>query len=327
MNFLEKIKSRKLSKTLATIAAGGMLFFGAGNLAEADSDSEFTFRQAYLSMKQDNRVFHQNIVFFGTTFHVDINSSGQILRDASMRMNGNINWEYTNPSNNITRNNTMPFYLTQNGEEMTLYVQRQNKWSKFSLPGVPVGFANALKSNDISTLQENIDLVKDVELFRESDTQQIFNITFDGKKLSDRMQSYSKNQNTAELSSEEVADQQRFFNNLNDALQSTDIKCTWTVNKIKNQTVTAVIDFTDLMRAYAKSVLDDSAAGKIVLSDEDRMLMDTIGYYSEFHYSMTYADANEKLNFNLPSAAQKAAVNNNVFQDLFKDMTTSVKKR
>ncbi len=327
MNFLEKIKSRKLSKTLAAVAAGGMLFFGAGNLAEADSDSEFTFRQAYLSMKQDNRVFHQNIVFFGTTFHVDINSSGQILRDASMRMNGNINWEYTNPSNNITRNNTMPFYLTQNGEEMTLYVQRQNKWSKFSLPGVPVGFANALKSNDISTLQENIDLVKDVELFRESDTQQIFNITFDGKKLSDRMQSYSKNQNTAELSSEEVAEQQRFFNNLNDALQSTDIKCTWTVNKIKNQTVTAVIDFTDLMRAYAKSVLDDSAAGKIVLSDEDRMLMDTIGYYSEFHYSMTYADANEKLNFNLPNAAQKAAVNNNVFQDLFKDMTTSVKKR
>ena len=327
MNFLEKIKSRKLSKTLAAVAAGGMLFFGAGNLAEADSDSEFTFRQAYLSMKQDNRVFHQNIVFFGTTFHVDINSSGQILRDASMRMNGNINWEYTNPSNNITRNNTMPFYLTQNGEEMTLYVQRQNKWSKFSLPGVPVGFANALKSNDISTLQENIDLVKDVELFRESDTQQIFNITIDGKKLSDRMQSYSKNQNTAELSSEEVADQQRFFNNLNDALQSTDIKCTWTVNKIKNQTVTAVIDFTDLMRAYAKSVLDDSAAGKIVLSDEDRLLMDTIGYYSEFHYSMTYADANEKLNFNLPSAAQKAAVNNNVFQDLFKDMTTSVKKR
>ena len=327
MNFLEKIKSRKLSKTLAAVATGGMLFFGAGNLAEADSQSEFTFRQAYLSVPQDNRVFRQNIVFFGTTFHVDINSAGQILRDASMRMSGNINWAYTNPSNNITRNSTMPFYLTQTGEEMTLYVQRQNKWSKFSLPGVPVGFANALKTNDLATLQENIELVKDVEIFRESATQQIFNITLDGKKLSSRMQSYARNQNTSELSSTEVAEQQRFFNNLNAALQKTDVKCTWTVDKVKNQTVTAVIDFTDLMRAYAKNVLEDSASGKIVLSEEDRMLMDTIGYYSEFHYSMNYAAANEKLNFNLPSAAQKAAVNNNVFQDLFKDMTTSVKKR
>ncbi len=325
MKFLEKIKSRKLSKTLAAVAAGGMLFFGAGNLAEADSNSEFAFRQAYLASAQDNRVFRQNIVFFGTTFHVDINSSGQILRDASMRMNGNINWEYTNPSNNITQNNTMPFYLTQNGAEMTLYVQRQNKWSKFLLPGIPAGFANDLKSTDVSTLQENLQLVKDVELFRENDTQQIFNITFDGKKLSDRMQSYSKAQDTTELSADEVATQQRFFNNLNAALQTTDVKCTWTVDKVKNQTVTAVIDFTDLMRAYAKNVLDDSAAGKIVLSDEDRMLMDTIGYYSEFHYSISYSDA--KLNFNLPSAAQKAAVNNNVFQDLFNDMTTSVNKR
>ena len=327
MNFLEKIKSRKLSKTLAAVVAGGMLFFGAGNLAEADSNAEFQFRQAYLSIPQDNRVFHQSIVFFGTTFHVDITSEGQLLRDASTQMNGNINWEYTDPSTNITSNNTMPFYLTQSGEEMTLYVQRNNRWSKFLMPGIPSGFANALKTSDLSTLQENLNLVKNVELFRETDTQQIFNVTLDGKKLADRMATYEKNQNTTQLSADEVASQQRFFNNLNAALRATDVTCTWTVDKAKTQTATAVIDFTDLMRAYAKNVLDDSAAGRVVLTDDERLLMDTIGYYSEFHYSISYFDATKKLDFNLPKAADRAAVNNNVFQDLIKDMTTSVKKR
>ena len=327
MNFLEKIKSRKLSKTLAAVAAGGILFFGAGNLAEADSDAEFQFRQAYLSVPPDNRAFNQMITFFGTTFHVDINTKGQILRDASMRMNGSINWEYTNPSTNVTQNNTMPFYLSQSGEEMTLYVQRNNKWSRFLLPGVPVGFANALKANDIKTLQENLKAVKSVEIFRESGTQQIFNITLDGKHLSQLMQKYNQNQNTADLSAAELEEQTRFFRNLNTALQKSDVVCTWTVDKVKNRTVTAVIDFTDLMRAYAISVLDESAAGTIVLSEEDRMLMDTIGYYSEFHYSITYDDNIAKLNLTPPNAARKAAVNNNVFQDLFRDMTTSVKRR
>lgn len=327
MSFLEKIKSRKLSKTLAAVAAGGILFFGAGNLAEADEDAEFQFRQAYLSVPPDNRAFNQMITFFGTTFHVDMNGNGQILRDASMRMSGNINWEYTNPSNNVTQNNTMPFYMAQSGDEMTLYVQRNNRWSRFLLPGVPAGFANAMKSNNLATLQENMKAVKSVEIFRETGTQQIFTITLDGQHLADLMQTYSKNQTATELSAAELEDQARFFRNLNAALQTTDVICTWTVDKIKNRTVTVVIDFTDLMRAYAQNILDESAAGTIVLTDEERKLMDTIGYYSEFHYSITYDDNIARLNLTPPVAARRAAVNNNVFQDLFRDMTTSVKSR
>lgn len=326
MKILEKIKSRNLAKTMAAVLTGGILYFGAGNMAEADSDSEFTFRQAYLSMAQDNRPFRQNINFFGTTFHADITTEGQILRDASTRMSGNFNWEYTNLSNNITTNMTMPFYVLQEGEEMTLYIQRQNKWSKFLLPGVPVGFANALKSTDIATLQENLKAVKNVEIFRENTTQQIFNITLDGKYIADLLQSYGKKQDTTKLSAAEVESQQIFLRNLTAALKKTDINCTWTVDKIKNQTVTSVIDFTNLMRAYAKNILDESAAGTIVLTEEERMLMDTIGYYSEFHYSISYMGENAKLNFNLPSAAKKAAEKNNIFSDLLRDMTSTVKK-
>ena len=328
MNFFGKIKKYKLSKTLAAIAAGGVLFFGAGDaFAAPDDDAKFEFRQAYLSIPQDNRAFHQNITFFGTTFHADINSNGVILRDASMKMSGNFNWEYTNPKTNITTNTTMPFYLTQSGDEMTLYIQRNNKWSKFLLPGVPVSFANALKSNDIATLQENLKAVKNVELFRENNVQQIFNITLDGNYIANLMQGYSRKQDTTELSAAEVASQQNFFRNLRAALQKTDINCMWTVDKVNNRTVTAVFDFTELMRAYAKNILNESAEGTIVLTEDERLLMDTIGYYSEFHYSFSYMGADSKFNFNLPGAAQKAVVNNNIFSDLFREMTTAVKKK
>ena len=327
MKIFEKIKSRKLSKILAAVVASGALFFGAGNLAEADSNAEFTFKQAYLAAPQDNRAFNQSIDFFSTTFHADVNTQGKILRDGSMQMSGNLSWNYTNPSNNVTINKNIPFYITQGNAEITLYVQRGGKWSKFLLPGVPAEFANALKSNDIKILQENLKAVRNVELFRETDAQQIFNVTLDGQYLAQLMDKYGNNQDTADLSDEEVAAQKIFSRNLQAALRKTDIKCTWTFDKINNRTVTAVLNFTDLMRNYAKNILDESAAGQIVLTDEERMLMDTIGYYSEFHYSWTYLMDDAKTNYAPSSAANKAAVNQNIFNDLIREMTTTVNKK
>ena len=327
MSFFGKIKSRKLSKTLAAFAASGILFFGANDaLAATNNNADFEFRKAYLSVPQDNRNIQQSVTFFGTTFHVDINCTGNILRDASMQMGGNIAWDYTNPSNNLTTNSTMPFYITQNNNEITFYVQRNKKWSRFLLPGVPATFANALKSNDISILTENLKAVRYVELFRDTNTQQIFNITLSGHYLAQQLETYSKNPNTSGMSAEEVESQKTFIRNLQAALQKTDIVCTWTVDKVKNQTITAVVDFTELMRNYAKNILDESAAGKVVLTDEERMLMDTIGYYSEFHYSLSYMGVGQQTAGNPPAAATRAPVNNNIFQDLIKDMTSAARR-
>ncbi|MBQ7704107.1 MAG: hypothetical protein IJT73_01570 [Selenomonadaceae bacterium] len=328
MNFLSKLKSRKLSKTLAAVAASGILFFGANNVTAApDDDANFEFRQAYLSLANEVRTFNQSIIFFGTTFHADINSQGQILRDNSMRMSGNINWEYTNPTNNQTTNSNMPFYMTHLKNEMMLYVQRNNKWSKFVMPNVPAYFADAMKSNDIKVLEENLNAVKNVEIFRDTEVQEIFNITLDGQYLAERLQEYRKQQDTTKLSAEEVAEQAKFFHHLESAFQKTDIVCTWTVDKSTNSTLTAVVDFTPVMRAYAENVLDEAAEGKIVISDEERKLMETIGYYSEFHYSMSSAKIANTQSLNPPSAARRAVINNNVFNDLFRDLETSARVR
>ena len=111
--------------------------------------------------------------------------------------------------------------------------------------------------------------------------------------------------------------------NLKKAFIDNDVFITWTVDKNKNQTVTATLELTDLVRSYARGMLDDSAAGKIVLNKEEMALFDSIGYYSEFHYSLTYGSGDKDLN--MPAGAANASENDTVFEDLAKDMVAVVK--
>ncbi len=325
MSFFSKLKSRKLSKTLAAVAASGILFFGASDALAAPNNANAEFRQAYLSLANDVRTFDQTIIFFGTTFHVDMNGQGQILRDDSMRMSGNINWEYTDPETDQTTNTNIPYYMTHSNNEMILYVQRNNRWSRFLLPIIPADFIDAIKSNSMSVLEDNLNAVKRVEIFRETDTQEIFNITLDGEYLAERLNEYSQKNNTGRLSSNEIAERAKNFRNLEKALRKTDLICTWTVDKNQNATLTAVVDLTPLMRAYAESVLAEAAAGTIVLGDEERLFMETIGYYSELHYSMSSSRIENTKTLVAPIEAVRAPVNQNVFQDLIRRMITSVR--
>ena len=109
------------------------------------------------------------------------------------------------------------------------------------------------------------------------------------------------------------------------ALTSNDVYITWTVDKKTNRTVTAVLELTDLVRSFARGMLDDSAKGKIVFDKEEMALLDSIGYYSEFHYSLTY-DAGNGPNLDIPAAAARSSENDGVFNDLVDDMTAVVKR-
>jgi hypothetical protein len=324
MKILEKIKSRKLSKTLAAVVAGGFLFFSAGD-ALADSNAEFKFREAYLSEAQNTRIFNQNIDFFSNTFYADADSQGKVLRDGTMQISGRLNWAYTNPSNNMTINKKIPFYITQQGNsEMTLHVQRNGKWNKFVLPGMPSSFVNALSTTDHNILQENMKAVRNVELFRETNAQQIFDIALDGQYLAQLMADYSYNR--TDISDEERANHEDFSRNLQAALKKKDLHCTWTFDKINHRTVTIVIDFTDLLRDYSINVLNEAAAGKFTLTEEDKMLFEAIGYYSECHYTLSYYNGDEDRNYAPSAEAQKASENRNIFNDLVREMVTTVQK-
>ena len=91
-----------------------------------------------------------------------------IFSDGVVRMSGDLSWTYTNVKKNYSTNNSIPFYIEQNENDLTLYVQRVGKWSKMTLPELPAGIIAMWKSSDSSMLVKNFDAVKKVTIF--SDT-------------------------------------------------------------------------------------------------------------------------------------------------------------
>ena len=301
-------------KILAAVLAGGFIFGGGNALVTHAADGLVAFKEAYLAEVTDNRTFSVNADFFGPSYRAELNSKAFVLRDGTLRDSGQISWEFTNPADNQVTSENIPFYVEQNGDAMTMYVQRSGRWSKFALPAIPVGVANAIKTTDINTLQQNMSAIKSVEVLKDDANQRIMNINLDGKKLAELLHTYN-DENIEKLSADEKAEQKGFIDHLADAFQATDLTCAWTVNKKNWSTVTASLDLTKLVQAYGKDYLDDAAKGSIVLSQTDRKFYEALGYYSELHFVVNYSSTGEG-EVAAPQGIGSARNNANVFGDL-----------
>ena len=300
-------------KILASILAGSMLIGGGSALA----DNMDAFKEAYLATPADNRSFFESVEFFGPDFHSELSGTAFLLRDATMKMSGNITWQFTNPDTNVTSDSsTFPFYISQSNDVMTMYVQRNGRWSRFNLPAVPVALANAIKTTDVNILRQNMNAVKDVEIVRETSDQRVMNITLDGKKLAELLHTYNDDRINS-LSQSERVEQKGFIDHLADGLQTTNVICSWTVDKKTWKTVSATINLTDVVRAYAQDYLNDAAKGELVLSASDRAYYESLGYYSELHSRFAYQNVTDESSVPaVPADASSARNNPNVFSDL-----------
>lgn len=317
-----------LKKLSAVVAIGSAIFFGGNAVADAanmTNDGMWAFREAYVSQAPDTRIFAQDLTLISTNFHLDINSKAQVLKDGSFRMGGNFNWTYTNLKKNYSTNNTIPFYIEQLGNEMTLYVQRRGKWSKMLLPGLPAGIALIWKSTDPSVLEKNFRAVKAVEILKDTPDLRIMNVTLDGTKLADILADNGSATFT-NLSGDALTEQKEIFERWLAAFRANDITFSWTVNKPNWETVTAAFDLTNIMRAYCIYVLDQAAAGNVVLTDEERDLLDAMGYYSELRSYTSHIDSKKEVMINLPANLSQAPENDDSLNDIFADMTTVVEK-
>lgn len=322
MKFLDKKNLRRLA---TTAALGTTLLFGGNTNAAPADNGAWMFREAYTIQAPDTRVFKQDLSLISTNFHLDIDSRAQILADGSFRMGGQFNWTYTNLKKNYSTNNNIPFYIEQVGNEMTLYVQRRGKWSKMLLPGLPSGIALFWKSNDPVIINAVVNAVKSVEIFKETPDLRSMNVTLDGAKLADILEKNSQS-SFAGLEGDALAEQKEIFDRWLAAFRATDINFSWTVNKPSLTTATAAFDLTPIMRAYARYVLDQAAAGKVVLTDEERDLLDAMGYYSELRAYTTRIAPRRELLVDLPSELKTAPENDNSLNDIFYEMTTVVER-
>ena len=328
MKFLGKFNLCHFAKAVAVASVSGSLIFSGNNVVNAASDDDegmAAFREAYMGRFAATRMIDQDLSLIAPNFHLDIDSKGQVTADGVMRMSGNLAWTYTNLQKNYSTNSNIPFYIEQAGNEMTLYVQRRGKWSKMILPGLPAGIAAILKSPETNMLKENLDAVKAVQLLKDTPDLRIMNVTLDGKKIAAILEKNSQS-SFENLSGDELTEQKEILNRWLAAISANDITFAWTVNKPSWTTVTAAFDLTDIMRAYSRYVLDESAAGRVVLTDEERDLLDAMGYYAELKAYTTYISPKKDALISLPANLKKAPENDNALDDIFADMTTVIKK-
>ena len=319
-------KFKRFSKVAAVAAISGAFLFG-GNVDAATTEDEgiAAFREAYFGQMESTRMIDQDLTLISTNFHLDIDSKAQVTSDGVMRMSGTLAWTYTNLQRNYSTNSNIPFYIEQNGNDMTLYVQRRGKWSKMSLPGLPSGIVNIWKSSEMDMLRQNMDAVKKVEILKDTPDMRIMNVTLDGNKIADILEKNSQ-ASFAGLSGDALAEQKEVLNRWLTAIKANDITFAWTVNKPSWTTVTAAFDLTNIMRAYARYVLDESAAGRVVLTNEERDLLDAMGYYSELRSYTTYISPKKEMMIDLPSDLMTAPENDSSLDDIFAEMTTVVEK-
>lgn len=322
MKLFSKLNLRRVA---AVATMSGLLFLGGNADAAPESDGMWAFREAYTAQTSDTRVFEQDLTLNAPTFHLDIDSRAQVLKDGSFRMGGTFTWTYTNLKKSYSINRNIPFYIEQIDNEMTLYVQRKGKWSKMLLPGLPSGIGILWKSTDPAILNEIVNAVKAVEVLKETDDLRIMNVTLTGTKLADILDKNST-ATFANLKGDKLTEQKEILNRWLASFRSTDITFTWTVNKPSLTTATVVLDLTEIMRAYARYVLDESAAGRVVLNDEERDLLDALGYYSELRAYTTRIAARKDTMVNLPSNLSKVPENDDSLNDVFLEMTSVVER-
>lgn len=322
MKFFKKNSLRKFAAVAAV--SGAFLFGGTADAATTEDAGMAAFREAYLGQLATERAVDQDLTLISTNFHLDMDSKAQVFDDGVMRMSGNLSWTYTNLKKNYSTNSNIPFYIEQVGNEMTLYVQRRGKWSKMILPGLPAGIATLWKSSGPSFVRENMDAVKKVEVLKDTPDLRIMNVTLDGQKVAALLEKNSQ-ASFAGLSGAALAEQKEILQRWLAAVKANDITFAWTVNKPSWTTVTAAFDLTNIMRAYSIYVLNESAAGRVVLTDEERDLLDAMGYYSELRSYTTYVSPKTN-KVNVPPDLDKAPENDNSLNDIFYEMTTVVEK-
>ena len=151
------------------------------------------------------------------------------------------------------------------------------------------------------------------------------NVTLDGGKIADILGKNSQ-ASLSGLSGSRLNEERENLNRWLAAIKANDVTFAWTVNKPSWDTVTASFNLTSIMRTYARYVLNESAAGRVVLTDEERDLLDAMGYYSELHSYTTYGASKKREDVDPPENLSSIPENDDSLDDIFAEMTTVVKK-
>ena len=283
----------------------GAVIFPAKTFAADDPNSEGmqAFREALTSDSDAlERIFRQDIFFASPFIMSELEVYGTV-QDNEFRSTGDFSvWTYNDDGSESEK--IVPYYLVQNGKDMTIYYKSDKQWEKFTTPSLAAAVMDLIATPDANEIEEIIADTKDVTILQENDYRRIMLVTLDGDRIADSLKALSDENPADKGTANESALQETFLGYLDKGLRNADIWYMWTIDKRDWHTVAMQYNFSGILQETARAALNDPNQS---WPDEISNLLETIAYYSEIRAYTTYpADPAAKKKFEIPKNVLKA---------------------
>lgn len=258
------------------------VIFPAKTFAADDPNSEGikAFREALTSYSADKEiVFRQDIMFASPYVQAELDFFGTTDKN-TFKSTGDFTLWIENEDGSTTEK-TIPFYMTQNGKDMTIYFKADKNWEKFTAPSLAADIMDMIATPTPEEVEEIIDDTKEVTILQENENRRIMLITLDGNRMADSLKAKS------EANPDSTADpiQETAVNYFDTALRNANVWYMWTIDKRDWHSVAMQYHFSGIIQELARAALNDPSKQ---WPDEISQLLETIAYYSEIRAYTTY---------------------------------------
>lgn len=290
------------------------VIFPAKTFAADNPESEGikAFREALTSDSDKiDRVFRQDILFVSPYVQAELDFLGTIEKETFKSTGDFTLWIENNDGSTTER--TIPFYLTQNSKDMTIYFKADKQWEKFTAPTLAADVMDMIATPTAAEVEEIIADTKDVKILQENANRRIMLITLDGDRMADSLK--TKAEDNPDATADPI--QETAVNYFDTALRNANVWYMWTVDKRDWHTVAMQYHLSGVIQELARAALNDPSQQ---WPDEISQLLETVAYYSEIRAYTTYpADPAVKKKFEIPKNVLKAKS--------VDTLTSSVKKK
>ena len=287
----------KIFRAVAGIFLCGLILIGGRAAAEPVDAMEIFRETVYETSKRDDRIFHQDIFFVLPSAVGELDFLGGV-DGTKFTVAGDFGFWMTLDNGENTEKE-VPFYLTQDGNNMTFYFQTDKKWKKMTAPTAAAKITDAFATPTMQEMEDQIQMIKEVAILSDTDNQRTLLLKLDGNKIAEKILSDIK----IDVNDPNAAMQQKVFNYIDTGIRNSDCWCTWTVNKNTWQTVTLSANLSGMIQSIAQEVLNDTTTP---LPLPIRDMIETVAFYSELRLYTTYLSPEAKNRLEIPKKVLKA---------------------
>ena len=298
---MEKLMKLGRNALAAALAVGALS--GAPAEAAPVPDGMAALREAVLTpAKPDRRVFVEDLLFFSPSLRADLEFLGQ-ARKHDARIAGHLNIVATDEKGD-TNPLEIPFYIAQTNRTMILYFNLGEKWQKFTTPSLAAAAMDVTVTPTEEEANEQLALVKEATVLRETPTQRTLLVKLDGNKAADLVRRYSDQHPADNGTANDAAFQEAFLRYLDQGLRRAECWYIWTIDKTDWQTITMTYHLSPILQETARAALAEEHPS---WPAEFTQMVETLAYYSELKTYTTFLNPDAKDKADIPDEVWKNA--------------------